>query len=76
MGWDLEGMRVWGNYHGADVSGVVYHSRVKYGGGVSHHLTVDAGFSTCKGKISRKAGESVILDHSAIERVADVREAV
>ena len=75
MGWVLEGMRVWGNYHGADVSGVVTHSRVKYGGGVSHHITVDEGFSTCEGRISRKAGESIILDHSAIERVADVREA-
>jgi len=73
--WNLEGMRVWGNYHGADVSGVVYRSRVEYGGGVSHHLTVDEGFSTCGGRIFREAGESIIFSHSAIERVADVNSA-
>jgi len=74
--WNLEGMWVCGNYHGANISGVVRLSRVKYGGTVSHHIKLDAGFSTCNGRISRKKGESVILDHSAIERLADYREAL
>ena len=42
MSWNLEGKRVIGMYMGEfAVSGVVDLSRVKYGGGVSHHVKLD-----------------------------------
>lgn len=44
MNWDLEGLSVKGNYMGDPsfpVSGRVCLSRVKYGGGISHHVILD-----------------------------------
>lgn len=42
MDWNLEGRRVIGMYMGDfPVAGVVRLSRVKYGGGVSHHVELD-----------------------------------
>ena len=42
MIWNLEGMRVLGMYMGEiAVSGTVNLSRVTYGGGVSHHVSLD-----------------------------------
>ena len=42
MSWNLEGCRVIGMYMGEfPVAGVVRLSRVKYGGGVSHHVELD-----------------------------------
>ena len=42
MDWNLEGKRVIGMYMGDfPVAGVVRLSRVKYGGGVSHHIDLD-----------------------------------
>lgn len=42
MSWNLEGCRVIGMYMGdIAVSGTVRLSRVKYGGGVSHHVDLD-----------------------------------
>ena len=73
MNWDLQGMRVWGNYLGANVSGVVFQSRMKYGGSVVHHIFLDEGFHTPEG-IWRLKGESVTLKHADVERVADVRK--
>jgi hypothetical protein len=61
MSWNLEGKRVTANYHGATVTGVVHHSRVALGGAIKHHVTIDEGFSTLDGLISREQGESVII---------------
>lgn len=69
MSWVLEGKRVTGTYHGATVTGVVTHSRVDYGGSVKHHVVVDEGFSTFGGRISREAGETVILDKGQLTSV-------
>ena len=75
--WNLEGMRVKGLYLSGDVpvSGKVTHSRVCYGGSVSHHVKLDKGFewkgSTNRVIVSRKAGETVIVDHKYITEVRD-----
>ena len=61
MSWNLEGKRVCANYHGATVIGVVHHSRVALGGTVKHYVTIDEGFSTLNGRISREKGENVII---------------
>ena len=77
MGWNLEGLAVEGLYLSGDVKvrGVVTHSRVKYGGAISHHVELDHGFEwkgdTNKVLVSRKAGETVILDHEYITRVME-----
>ena len=77
MGWNLEGMRVKGLYLDGNqpVSGKVTHSRVCYGGGVSHHIKLDEGFQwkndAGKVVISRNAGECVIVDHKYITEVRD-----
>ena len=77
MNWNLEGLAVEGLYLSGDVKvrGVVTHSRVKYGGGISHHVELDHGFEwkgdTNKVLVSRKAGETVILDHEYITRVME-----
>jgi len=75
--WNLEGMRVKGMYLSGDqpVSGTVTHSRVEYGGNVSHHVKLDKGFqwknSADKVVISRESGEVVIVDHKYITEVRD-----
>lgn len=42
MSWNLEGQKVVGMYMGdIAVSGTVDVSRVMYGGGISHHVSLD-----------------------------------
>lgn len=70
MLWNYEGMTIEGRYLGdIPVRGYVTLSRVKYGGGVSHHIILDKGFKD--GNISREAGEGIILDHELVDRVLD-----
>ncbi len=70
MNWNLEGMTVVGLYMGEiPVRGLCTLSRVKYGGGISHHITLDEGFDG--GYCRRDAGEGIILDNQFVERVID-----
>lgn len=57
-----EGKHIVGTYYGASVSGVVRSSRVGLGGRIKHTIALDKGFSTLDGRISREAGEEVILE--------------
>jgi len=74
MNWNLEGLIVEGGYLDGDqpVRGKVTLSRVCYGGGVSHHIELDEGFQYKDTTISRKAGDTVIVDHKYITRVMGV----
>ena len=74
MNWNLEGLAVEGGYLDGDqpVRGKVTLSRVCYGGGVSHHIELDEGFQYKDTTISRKAGDTVIVDHKYITRVMGV----
>ena len=70
--WNLEGMQVWGTYLDlVEVSGRVTHSRVAYGGGVEHHVKIDNGFTAVGGRVSRDAGEVIIVEHKYITGVRD-----
>ena len=70
MNWNLEGMTVVGLYMGEfPVKGLCTLSRVKYGGGITHHITLDEGFEG--GYCRRDAGEGIILDNQDVERVID-----
>jgi hypothetical protein len=71
--WNLEGLRVEAGYLDGTVPvrGVVHLSRVKYGGGVSHHLTLDEGFTSVGGRVHRDAGEGIIVDHQYVTRVME-----
>ncbi len=70
MNWNLQGMTVVGHYMGdIPVRGLCTLSRVKYGGGISHHITLDEGFDA--GFTKREAGEGIILDNQDVERVID-----
>lgn len=61
----LDGRRVVGMYMGEyPVSGVVYLSRVKYGGGMSHHVTLSRPIS-----VYGAVRESIILDANEIKGV-------
>lgn len=61
----LDGSRVIGMYMGEfPVSGIVRHSRVKYGGRMSHHVTLDAPI-----KVYNAVRESVILHDDEIAGV-------
>jgi hypothetical protein len=61
----LDGMRVIGMYMGDyPVSGTVRLSRVKYGGGMSHHVTLDSPI-----KVFGAVRESIILDATEIAGV-------
>lgn len=67
MEWNLEGSRVSGSYMGEfPVTGRVELSRVKYGGGVAHHVVLDQPV-TVYGAVR----DRVILEHELIERVSD-----
>ena len=58
----LDGRRVTGKYMGEyPVSGIVYLSRVKYGGGMSHHVTLSRPIS-----VYGAVRDSVILDAKEI----------
>ena len=61
----LDGQRVIGMYMGDyPVSGTVRLSRVKYGGGMSHHVTLDNPIS-----VYGAVRESIILDANEIAGV-------
>ena len=61
----LDGMRIIGMYMGDyPVSGTVRLSRVKYGGGMSHHVTLDSPI-----KVFGAVRESIILDAKEIAGV-------
>ena len=66
MNWNLENLFVSGLYLGEiPVSGKVRLSRVKYGGGVSHHVELSE-----PTMIYGSLRDVVILEHSQIETVA------
>lgn len=61
----LDGKRIVGMYMGEyPVSGTVYLSRVKYGGGMSHHVTLNSPI-----EVFGAVRESIILDASEIKGV-------
>ena len=65
MDWNLEGKRVIGMYMGDfAVSGTVRLSRVKYGGGVSHHVELDNPV-----KVYSAVRDRVILDADEVKGV-------
>ena len=66
MQWNLEGLKVTGAYLGTfHVAGTVDVSRVKYGGGVCHHVVLDNPI-----RVYGALRDRVILDHENITRVA------
>ncbi len=66
MQWNLENLKVSARYLGDfPVSGIVTLSRVKYGGGVSHHIKLDLPL-VVYGAIR----DSVIVEHTDIESVS------
>ena len=61
----LDGRRVVGMYMGDySVSGIVRLSRIKYGGGMSHHVTLNSPI-----EVFGAVRESVILEASEIKGV-------
>lgn len=65
--WILEKMKVSGKYMGEfPVTGRVRLSRVKYGGGVCHHVKLDNPIM-----VYGAERDVVILDHTQIELVSD-----
>ena len=65
MDWNLEGKRVIGMYMGDfAVSGIVRLSRVKYGGGVSHHVELDKPI-----RVYNAVRDRVILDADEVKGV-------
>lgn len=70
MGWNLEGLAVRAKYMGTfDVIGTVRLSRVKYGGTVSHHITLSAPLV-----IYGTERTSVIVDHTEVWSVMEARK--
>jgi len=69
MSWNLEGLAVEASYLDIPVTGKVTLSRVKYGGGISHHVEL---FDSIKdGPIARPKGDVVIVDHESVTRVME-----
>jgi hypothetical protein len=67
MEWNLEGLRVHGNYMGEYAcSGRVESSRVKYGGGVQHTVTLD---EPLQFRWRSEPTVRVLLDHEHVVRV-------
>lgn len=65
MNWNLENLYVSGKYMGEfPITGKVTLSRVKYGGGISHHIQLNTPV-----KVYGSVRDSVILEHSEIEQV-------
>lgn len=63
--WNLEGKRVVGMYMGDfAVSGVVYLSRVKYGGGLTHHIKLDNNIT-----VYNRVADHVILNQEELIKV-------
>jgi hypothetical protein len=70
MNWNLEGLRVNGLYMGMfPISGTVNLSRVKYGGEVAHHLTLDEPI-----KVYGAMRERIILEHKFVNRILAANE--
>ena len=66
MQWNLENLKVSARYLGDfPVQGIVTLSRVKYGGGVSHHIKLDLPL-VVYGAIR----DSVIVDHKNIQTIS------
>ena len=66
--WYLEGQRVRGTYSGEfDVAGIVMNSRVRYGGAVSHHISLDV-----KVKINGTVRDSVMMNENEIMEIDGV----
>jgi len=66
MNWNLEGLYITGKYMGEfPVTGKVRLSRVKYGGGITHHIDLVDNIT-----IYGNERESVILNHTDIESVS------
>jgi hypothetical protein len=66
MQWNLENLKVSARYLGDfPVQGIVTLSRVKYGGGVSHHIKLDLPL-VVYGAIR----DTVIVDHADVYSVA------
>ena len=66
MQWQLEGLKVYGRYlNEFDVSGTVELSRVKYGGGVTHHVLLDQPVT-----IYGAVRDRVILEHKEISKIS------
>ena len=65
MNWNLEGLCVIGKYLGEiPITGKVRLSRVKYGGGISHHVEL-----IFPREIYGTMRETVIIDHENVERI-------
>ena len=65
--WNLENMYVSGKYMGEfPIIGKVRLTRVKYGGGISHHIDLVNPI-----EIYGSIRDSVILNHNEIETVMD-----
>lgn len=65
--WDYTGMHVEGRYLGDfPISGRVELSRVRYGGGVSHHVVLDSPIMVFGAERDR-----VIINHSEVTSVRD-----
>ncbi len=65
MNWNLEGLKVEAKYMDEfPVSGKVELSRVKYGGGVSHHLVLDSAI-----EVYGALRERVIVDQHQVLQV-------
>lgn len=65
--WDYTGMHVEGRYLGDfPISGRVELSRVRYGGGVSHHVVLDSPIVVFGAERDR-----VIINHSEVTSVRD-----
>jgi hypothetical protein len=66
--WNLEGMTITGKYLGLfPIEGVVELSRVKYGGDVSHHVSL-----TTPIVVYGLTRDRVIMEHFLVETVKDL----
>lgn len=71
-GSNLQGYDVEANYMGdIPIRGHCLSSRTKWGGGVHHRVRLESGFIACEGKVVRRAGEVVFVEHSEITRLRD-----
>ena len=67
MQWNLEGLKVEGNYMGDfPVSGKVELSRVRYGGEVQHTVVLDKPLEM---RWRDEPADRVLLDHKFVTRV-------
>jgi hypothetical protein len=67
MNWNLEGLRIEGEYLGdTKVIGRVESSRVKYGGGVQHTVILD---QPIKFRWRNELASRLLIDHEHVTRV-------